>query len=125
MKKQQKVARKQSADWRAATLSRLRALIEEAGGGDDVVEEVKWRKPSNPRACRCGHPPAASSAPARPYKDKVKLTFMKGASLADPAKLFNASLDGNARRAIDFREGDTIDEKAFKSLIRAAVALNA
>ena len=89
----------------------------------EVVEEVKWRKPSSP-----GGVPVWSHGgivcTGETYKDKVKLTFARGASLADPTGLFNSSLDGNARRAIDIREGDTIDEKAFKALIRAAVALN-
>ena len=90
----------------------------------EVVEEVKWRKPSNAmRAFRCGRTPA-SSAPARRTRTAVKLTFAKGAALADPSGLFNSSLEGNTRRAIDFHEGDKIDEEALKALIRAAVALN-
>jgi hypothetical protein len=88
-----------------------------------VVEEVKWRKPSNP-----GGVPVWSHdgiiCTGETYKDKVKLTFAKGASLKDPAGLFNSSLDGNTRRAIDFGEGDEIDEKALRALIRAAVELN-
>ena len=109
-------------DWRGDTLSRLRALIKQAD--PDVVEEVKWRKPSNP-----GGVPTWSHdgiiCTGETYKDRVKLTFAKGASLKDPSGLFNSSLEGNTRRAIDFHEGDEIDEKAFTALIRAAVALNA
>ncbi|MEJ7776618.1 MAG: DUF1801 domain-containing protein [Sphingomicrobium sp.] len=108
-------------DWRGATLARLRALILEAD--PDAVEEVKWCKPSNP----AGVPTwthAGILCTGETYKDKVKLTFAKGASLPDPAHLFNASLDGGTRRAIDLREGDEIDEAAFKSLVRAAVARN-
>ncbi len=108
-------------DWRGETLARVRRLIKEADPG--VVEEVKWRKPSNP-----GGVPVWSHdgilCTGETYKDKVKLTFAKGASFEDPSGLFNASLEGNTRRAIDFHEGDKIDEKAFKALIRAAVALN-
>ena len=112
----------QPSDWRAEILARIRELIQEAA--PDVVEEVKWRKPSNPAGV-----PAWSHngllCTGETYKDKVKVTFAKGASLADPAGLFNASLDGNARRAIDFHEGDKIKVAAFKAIIRAAVALNA
>jgi hypothetical protein len=108
-------------DWRGETLARLRKLIKEADA--QVVEEVKWRKPANPMGV-----PVWSRAgiicTGETYKDKVKLTFARGASLADPSHLFNSSLEGNTRRAIDFHEGDTIDEKALKALIRAAVALN-
>jgi hypothetical protein len=110
------------ADWRGKTISRVRALIEEAD--PDVVEEVKWRKPSNSMA---GVPVWSHDGiicTGETYKDKVKLTFAKGASLEDPAGLFNSSLEGNTRRAIDLFEGDEIDEMAFKSLVRAAVALN-
>jgi hypothetical protein len=88
-----------------------------------MVEEVKWRKPSNPLGVPVwSH--AGIICTGETYKDKVKLTFAKGASLEDPSGLFNASLDGNVRRAIDFHEGDKIDAKALKSLVRAAVALN-
>jgi hypothetical protein len=108
-------------DWRGAMLARVRRLIHEAD--PDVVEEVKWRKSSNP----AGVPVWSHEGiicTGETYKDKVKLTFAKGASLADPKGLFNASLDGNARRAIDFREGEKIDEEAFQALIREAVARN-
>jgi len=108
-------------DWRGAILRRLRALIREADG--DVIEELKWRKPSNPSGV-----PVWSDhgmiCTGETYKDKVKLTFARGASLDDPSHLFNASLDGGTRRAIDFRESDEVDEAAFKALIRAAVDLN-
>ena len=108
-------------NWRAAILARVRELIQEAA--PDAVEEVKWRKPSNP----AGVPTWSHNGllcTGETYKDKVKVTFAQGASLPDPAGLFNASLDGNVRRAIDFREGDKIKATAFKALIRAAV-LNA
>jgi hypothetical protein len=108
-------------DWRGETLARIRNLIHEAD--PDVVEEVKWRKPSNPAGV-----PVWSQAgilcTGETYTDKVKLTFANGASLADPSGLFNSSLDGKTRRAIDIRDGDRIDAAAFKGLIRAAVALN-
>jgi hypothetical protein len=108
-------------DWPGKTLSRLRALIQEAD--PDVVEEVKWRKPSNPAGVPVwSH--AGIICTGEAYKDKVKLTFARGASLKDPGRLFNASLEGNARRAIDFHEGDQIDEAAFKALVREAAALN-
>ena len=108
-------------DWRGELLSRLRALIKQAD--PDVVEEVKWRKPSNP----AGVPVWSHDGQictGETYKTVVKLTFAKGASLEDPAGLFNSSLDGNTRRAIDLHEGDAIDEDAFRALIRAAVSLN-
>ena len=107
--------------WRGEALSRLRGLILEAD--PDVVEEVKWRKPSNPS----GVPVWEHSGilcTGETYKDKVKLTFAHGARLEDPAGLFNSSLDGNTRRAIDIREGDEIDGPAFKALVREAVAVN-
>lgn len=109
-------------DWRREVLARVRALITQAD--PEVVEEVKWQKPSNGMA---GVPVWSHNGiicTGETYKDKVKLTFARGASLSDPSGLFNSSLDGNARRAIDFHEGDPIDEKAFKALIRAAAALN-
>ena len=102
-------------DWRGDTLARMRALIAEAD--PDVVEEWKWR--GTPVWSHDGGICTGES-----YKSVVKLTFFKGASLKDPAKLFNSSLDGNVRRAIDIREGEEIDATAFKALIRAAVALN-
>ena len=109
-------------DWRGETLAKIRKLIHEAD--PDVVEEVKWRKASNPR----GVPTWTHDGiicTGEVYKDKVKLTFAKGASLEDPKGLFNASLEGNARRAIDIREGEKVDARAFKALVRAAAALNA
>jgi hypothetical protein len=108
-------------DWRGKTLARVRKLIREAD--PDVVEEVKWRKPSNPFGVPVWEH-AGVICTGETYKDKVKLTFAKGAALKDPSGLFNASLDGNVRRAIDFHEGDRIDEKALQALVRAAVALN-
>ena len=108
-------------DWRGAALARVRRLIREAD--PDVVEEIKWRKPSNP-----GGVPTWSHAgvicTGETYKDKVKLTFAQGAALNDPTGIFNASLDAGTRRAIDIREGDEIDEGAFKALIGEAVAVN-
>lgn len=103
-------------DWRGATLSRMRALIHEAV--PDVVEEVKWM--GTPVWSRNG-----IICTGETYKAWVKLTFLKGASVPDPAGLFNSSLDGNARRAIDIREGEVLDAAAFKALIQAAAALNA
>lgn len=110
------------SDWRAELLARIRMLIQQAD--PDAVEEVKWRKPSNP----AGVPVWSHDGmicTGETYKDKVKLTFAQGASLPDPAGLFNSSLEGGTRRAIDILEGDKIDEKALQALIRAAVALNA
>ena len=107
-------------DWRGKTLSRFRALIREAD--PDVVEEWKWRKATNP-----GVPVWSHQGPictGETYKSIVKLTFFKGASLDDPAGLFNSSLEGNTRRAIDVHEDDPIDERAFVALIQAAVTLN-
>ena len=112
---------KEPNDWRGETLARIRTLIEQAD--PDVVEEVKWRKPSNPAGVAVWSHGGMICTGER-YKEVVKMTFAKGAALADPSGLFNASLKGNARRAIDIREGDKINEKAFKALIRAAVALN-
>ncbi|NUM53266.1 MAG: DUF1801 domain-containing protein [Candidatus Hydrogenedentes bacterium] len=112
---------KEPIDWRVEMLARIRALIKQAD--PDAIEEVKWRKPSNP----AGVPVWSHDGiicTGETYKDKVKLTFARGASLPDPEGLFNSSLEGNTRRAIDIHEGDTIDEKAFKELIRAAVVLN-
>lgn len=112
----------QTGDWRGKTLAHVRQLIKQAD--PDVVEEVKWRKPSN---AMIGVPVWSHTGiicTGETYKDKVKLTFAQGAALTDPAGLFNSSLEGNTRRAIDLHEGDQIDEDAFKALIRAAVALN-
>jgi hypothetical protein len=106
---------KELGDWRGAMLSRLRAVVKEAD--PDIVEEWKWR----------GVPVWSHGGiicTGETYKSVVKMTFAKGAALADPARLFNASLEGNTRRAIDFREGETINEAALKALIRAAVTLN-
>ena len=108
-------------DWRGALLARLRRLIHEAD--PEVVEAVKWRKPSNPLGVPVWEH-GGIICTGETYKDKVKLTFAYGASLDDPKKLFNSSLEGGTRRAIDFREDDAVDEAAFKALIREAVALN-
>ena len=108
-------------DWRGEMLSRLRALIMEAA--PEMTEERKWVKPSNP----AGVPTFSHHGlicTGETYKNVVKVTFVKGASLPDPSGLFNSSLEGKTRRAIDFREGDEVDEEALKALIRAAVALN-
>jgi hypothetical protein len=107
-------------DWRGKTLSRLRALIKKAD--PEVVEEWKWRKPSSPGVPVWSHQGIICTGET--YKSVVKLTFFKGASLDDPFGLFNSSLEGNTRRAIDFHEDDEIDEQAFTTLIRAAVSLN-
>ncbi len=110
------------SDWRGEALARIRALIKQAD--PDVVEEVKWRKPSN---AMLGVPVWEHDGiicTGETYKAVVKMTFANGAALEDPAGLFNSSLEGNVRRAIDIHEGDKIDEKALKALIRAAVALN-
>lgn len=110
-----------SADWRAERLERIRALIGRAAPA--ALEEAKWKKPSNPS----GVPTWSEHGilcTGETYKDKVKLTFAKGAQLADPYGLFNASLDGNTRRAIDLKQTDTLNERAFVALVRAAVALN-
>jgi len=109
------------SDWRGEMLSRLRALIKQAD--PEVVEECKWKKPSNPWGVPVwSH--AGIICTGETYKSAVKLTFANGAALDDPAGLFNSSLDGNVRRAIDFHEGDKVNEKALKALIRAAVVLN-
>jgi hypothetical protein len=109
-------------DWRGETLARVRKLIKQADPG--VVEEVKWKKPSNAMRGVPVWEHAGIICTGETYKNAVKLTFAKGAALDDPTGLFNASLEGNARRAIDIHEGDKIDATAFKALIRAAVALN-
>jgi hypothetical protein len=113
---------KELNDWRGEMLARLRMLIKQAD--PEVVEEVKWRKPSNSMLGVPVWSHAGIICTGETYKNVVKLTFAKGASLPDPSGLFNSSLEGNTRRAIDFREGDKIDEKALQALIRAAVALN-
>ena len=107
-------------DWRGETLSRMRRLIKEAD--PDVVEELKWVKPSSPGTPVWSHDGIICTGES--YKNVVKLTFAKGASLKDPARLFNSSLDGNVRRAIDIHEGEQVDESAFKALVLQAVALN-
>ena len=110
-------------DWRGEMLSRVRELTKQAA--PEVVEEVKWRKPSNPSGVPTWSAHDRIVLTGETYKDKVKLTFAQGASLEDPAGLFNSSLEGRVRRAIDLYEGDDIDEQAFKALVRAAVELNA
>jgi hypothetical protein len=110
----------QAADWRAATLDRIRAIIHSVGA--EITEELKWVKPNSP-----GTPTFYRDGiicTGETYKNAVKLTFAKGASLPDPSHLFNSCLEGNVRRAIDIHEGDKIDEKALKALIRAAVEHN-
>ena len=107
-------------DWRGSVLKRMRALIREAD--PEVVEEWKWQKASSPGTPVWSHDGGICTGES--YKETVKLTFFNGASLKDPARLFNASLEGNTRRAIDIRRDDEIDEAAFKQLIRAAVAFN-
>ena len=113
---------KDLGDWRGEMLSRIRALIKQAD--PEIIEERKWRKPSNAMA---GVPVWSHNGivcTGETYKKIVKMTFARGASLKDPSGLFNSSLEGNVRRAIDVHEGDKLDEKALKALIRAAVALN-
>lgn len=121
MAKKTAAPRKPPKDWRADVLNHVRALI---GAADpDATEEAKWKKPTNP----AGVPTWSHNGiicTGETYKDKVKLTFAQGAALKDPSKLFNASLDAGTRRAIDIAEGDTLNEKAFKALIKEAVALN-
>jgi len=107
-------------DWRGKILSRMRTLIKKAD--PNVVEELKWVKPTNPGTPTWSHDGIICTGET--YKSIVKLTFAKGASLKDPARLFNSSLDGNVRRAIDIHEGEEVDESAFKALVRQAVALN-
>jgi hypothetical protein len=108
------------ADWRGKTLSRMRRLIKAAD--PDVVEEWKWVKPTKPGTPVWSHDGIICTGES--YKSVVKLTFARGASLKDPTRLFNSSLDGNVRRAIDIHEGQEVDETAFKELVRHAVALN-
>ena len=107
-------------DWRGETLARVRTLVKQAD--PEVVEEWKWVKPTNPGTPVWSHDGIICTGET--YKNAVKMTFAKGASLEDPSGLFNSSLEGNTRRAIDLHEGDEIDEEALKALIRAAVALN-
>jgi len=107
-------------DWRGKTLGRMRTLIKKAD--PDVVEEWKWASPNKPGTPVWSHDGIICTGES--YKAVVKLTFAKGASLKDPARLFNSSLDGNVRRAIDIREGEEVDESAFKALVRQAVTLN-
>ena len=109
-----------SPDWRVKTLNRMRALIQKAD--PDVVEERKWAKRTSPGIPVWSHDGIICTGES--YKAAVKLTFAKGAALKDPARLFNSSLDGNVRRAIDIHEGEEVDETAFKALVRQAVALN-
>src|SRR5580698_10342629 len=108
-------------DWRGETLARLRQLIHDAD--PDIDEEWKWEKPKSPGVPVWAHDGGVCTGES--YKEVVKLTFFRGASLKDPKKLFNSSLEGNVRRAIDFREGEKINDAAFKQLIRAAVEANA
>jgi hypothetical protein len=108
-------------DWRGELLGRVRKIIKAAD--PKIFETVKWRKPSNPSGVPVWEH-AGIVCTGGTYRDKVKLTFARGAALEDPKKLFNSSLDGNARRAIDIFEGDRIDETALKALVRGAVALN-
>ncbi|MFC3723980.1 DUF1801 domain-containing protein [Neoaquamicrobium sediminum] len=111
----------QMTDWRGMMLGRLRDIIRQAD--PDIVEAVKWRKPSNPLGVPTWERDGIICT-GETYKDKVKLTFAHGAAIEDPAGLFNSSLDGNVRRAIDFSEGQAVDADALKTLVRAAVALN-
>ena len=110
-----------AGDWRGEALARVRALIRESD--PEAVETVKWRKPSNPAGVPVWEH-GGLICTGETYRDKVKLTFARGAALDDRSGLFNAGLDGGTRRAIDIREGDALDEEAFKALVRAAVALN-
>ena len=111
---------KKLGDWRGTMLAKVRAIIRDAD--PEIVEEWKWVKPTNPGTPVWSH--GGIVCTGETYKSYVKMTFAKGAELKDPSRLFNASLDGNVRRAIDIHEGDTVDEAALKNLIRAAVALN-
>ncbi len=110
------------AGWRGEVLARVRDLVKQAV--PDVVEEIKWRKPSNPSGVPVWSRDGIICT-GETYKDKVKLTFANGASLEDPAGLFNSGLEGKVRRAIDLREGDAVDEEALKALVRSAARLNA
>ena len=113
---------KELGGWRGKTLARVRAIINDADPG--IVEEVKWRKPSNSMRGVPVWEHDGIICTGETYKSVVKMTFAKGASLPDPSGLFNSGLEGNTRRAIDFREGDEVNGEALKALIRAAVALN-
>lgn len=108
-------------DWRGETLARMRSMI--LAADPEVIETVKWRKPTNPAGVPVWEH-GGIVCTGEVYRDKVKLTFAKGALLSDPARLFNASLDGGTRRAIDLREGETVETATFTALVRAAVALN-
>jgi hypothetical protein len=111
---------KELGDWRGKTLAKVRAIIHQAD--PEILEEVKWVKPTTPGTPVFSH--GGIVCTGETYKNVVKMTFAKGAALKDPSGLFNSSLDGNVRRAIDIHEGDKVDEAALKDLIRAAVALN-
>ncbi|MGC9995006.1 MAG: DUF1801 domain-containing protein [Terriglobia bacterium] len=111
---------KELGDWRGKTLAKVREIIHEAD--PEIVEEWKWAKPTNPGTPVWSH--GGIVCTGETYKDHVKMTFAKGAALEDPSGLFNSSLEGNVRRAIDIHEGDKVDEAPLKDLIRAAVALN-
>ena len=111
---------KELGDWRGKTLARVRTIVHEAD--PEIVEEWKWAKATSPGTPVWSH--GGIVCTGETYKDHVKMTFAKGAALPDPSRLFNSSLEGNVRRAIDIHEGDKIDEAALKDLIRAAVALN-
>jgi hypothetical protein len=111
---------KELGDWRGKTLAKVREIIREAD--PEIIEEWKWVKPTNPGTPVWSH--GGIVCTGETYKNVVKMTFAKGAALKDPAGLFNSSLEGNVRRAIDIHEGDKVDEAALKDLIRAAVALN-
>ncbi len=111
---------KELGDWRGKTLAKVRAIIHEAD--PEIIEEWKWVKPTNPGTPVWSH--GGIVCTGETYKNVVKMTFAKGAALKDPSGLFNSSLEGNVRRAIDIHEGDKVDEAALKDLIRAAVALN-
>ena len=110
------------SDWRGILLERLRGII--MGADPEIIEEVKWRKASNPDGVPVWSL-GGMICTGETYRDKVKLTFAQGASLEDPKKLFNSSLDGGTRRAIDFHEGDGVDEAAMSDLVRSAVSFNA
>jgi hypothetical protein len=111
---------KELGDWRGKTLAKVRGIIHEAD--PEILEEWKWVKPTSPGTPVWSH--SGIVCTGETYKNVVKMTFAKGAALKDPSRLFNSSLDGNVRRAIDIHEGDKVDEAALKDLIRAAVALN-